>query len=219
MSTIALQATVPGNWLHTLFPPKSMSTTSTPPTTPGKETLLSMRDESELLGEALQFDQTALSELYRRYEPKIYSYIYRRTGEQLLAEELTAQVFLKMLEAITNGKGWHSTFSGWLYRIAHNLIADHYRQRGRRQSVSLDDTPSLTDDGGDPVSSAERQLDTDRLRLALRHLTEDQVQVVTLRFLEEYSLREVADMLDKTEHAVKALQYRAVHNLRKFFES
>ena len=81
--------------------------------------------ETELLSAAMNFDERALGELYDRYEAKIYSYIYRRTGEQTLAEDLTAQVFLKMLEAIRKQKAWHSSFSGWLYRIAHNLVVDY----------------------------------------------------------------------------------------------
>ena len=88
-------------------------------------------------------DEDALGELYDRYELKIYNYIYRRTSNQTLAEDLTAQVFLKMLEAIHNDKTWHSSFSGWLYRIAHNLVIDHYRTRDRQKQISIDDAPVM----------------------------------------------------------------------------
>src|SRR5262245_42655169 len=100
-------------------------------------------DEEQLLVGAFNYEEAALSALYDRYEAKIYSYIYRRTGDQTLAEDLAGQVFLKMLEAIRNRKAWHSSFSGWLYRIAHNLVIDHYRQRDHQIQVSLDDEPSL----------------------------------------------------------------------------
>ena len=123
--------------------------------------------ETELLSAAMAFDERALSELYDRYEAKIYSYIYRRTGEQTLAEDLTAQVFLKMLEAIRKQKAWHSSFSGWLYRIAHNLVVDHYRRRDRKPQVDIDDYPILPDEGDGPVVAAEKQLDAERLRSAM----------------------------------------------------
>ena len=170
--------------------------------------------EAELLERAEQFDEDALGELYDRYELKIYNYIYRRTSNQTLAEDLTAQVFLKMLEAIHNDKTWHSSFSGWLYRIAHNLVIDHYRTRDRQKQVSIDDAPIITDPGTSPVRAAEIALDAEYLRSAIRRLTDDQAQVITLRFLEGYSFGEIAGMMDKTEGAVKALQHRAVSTLR-----
>ena len=177
--------------------------------------MLKDNTEDELLALAKELDEAALSELYDRYELKIYSYVYRRTSDQALAEDLTAQVFLKMLEAIHNEKTWHSSFSGWLYRIAHNLVIDHYRARDRQKQVSLDDAPVMHDPGNNPVNAAEIQLDSEYLRSALRRLTGDQAQVVSLRFLEGYSFGEIAAMMDKTEGAVKALQHRAMATLRQ----
>lgn len=171
--------------------------------------------EAELLERAAKLDEAALGELYDRYELKIYNYIYRRTSNQTLAEDLTAQVFLRMLEAIHNDKTWHSSFSGWLYRIAHNLVIDHYRMRDRQKQVSLDDAPVMPDPGNNPVRAAEIALDAEYLRSAIRRLTDEQAMVVTLRFLEGYSFAEIAGMMDKTEGAVKALQHRAVSTLRQ----
>lgn len=174
--------------------------------------------EERLLALASDFDEAALGELYERYESKIYSYIYRRTGSPTLAEDLTGQVFLKMLEAIRSQKSWHSSFSGWLYRIAHNLVIDHYRHRDRRQYVSLEDAPILKSEKNNPVAAAEMSLDAERLRSAIQRLTEEQAQVISLRFLEGYNISEVATMMNKTEGAVKALQYRAVGTLRGLLE-
>ena len=171
--------------------------------------------EAELLERAANLEEAALSELYDRYELKIYNYIYRRTSNQTLAEDLTAQVFLRMLEAIHNDKTWHSSFSGWLYRIAHNLVIDHYRVRDRQKQVSIDDAPVMVDPSNSPVRSAEIALDAEYLRTAIRRLTDEQAQVITLRFLEGYSFNEIAGMMDKTEGAVKALQHRAVSTLRQ----
>ncbi len=188
-----------------------------PAHTPPPESLRDVPEE-QLLALASSFNETALGELYDRYESKIYSYIYRRTNSPALAEDLTAQVFLKMLEAIQNDKGWHSSFSGWLYRIAHNLVIDHYRRRDRRQYVSIDDAPVIPATGYDPVEAAELTLDSERLQAAIRRLTEEQAMVISLRFLEGYSINEVAVMMDKTDGAIKALQYRAVSTLRELLE-
>jgi RNA polymerase sigma-70 factor, ECF subfamily len=174
--------------------------------------------EEVLLDRARDFDAAALSEIYDQYESKIYSYIYHRTGDSDLAEDLTAQVFLRVLEAIQQGKAWRSSFSGWLYRIAHNLVIDHYRRRSRNTQVSLDDAPVLYANEGDPVKSAERELSAERLRKAINLLTEEQAQVISLRFLESLSIAEAAAMMDKTEGAIKALQYRAVMSLRRLME-
>lgn len=170
--------------------------------------------EEQLLTLAQNLDAVALGELYDRYEAKIYHYIYRRCGDQVMAEDLTAQVFLKMLESIHDGKSWHSSFSGWLYRIAHNLVIDQYRRRDRQPSVNIDDAPPTAANVEDPVATAEMNIDAERLRAAIRRLTDEQAEVVSLRFLEGYSIAEVAAMVGRTEGAIKALQYRAVAALR-----
>jgi RNA polymerase sigma-70 factor, ECF subfamily len=176
-------------------------------------------DELQLLAEAFEYDERALSALYDRYEVKIYTYIYRRTGDQTLAEDLTGQVFLKMLEAIRNRKAWHSSFSGWLYRIAHNIVIDYYRQRDHQLQVSLEDEPSLPALDDNPVTATELKLDVERLRAAIARLTDEQAEVISLRFLEGYSISEVAEMMNKTEGSIKALQYRAVATLRQLLQS
>ena len=170
--------------------------------------------EEELLAAAMQYNEAALGELYDRYEAKIFSYIFRRTGDQPLAEDLTAQVFLRMLESIRDRKAWHSSFSGWLYRIAHNLVIDHYRRRDRQSAIDLEEAPPMASDLEDPVETAEMNIDAERLRAAIRRLTDEQAEVVSLRFLEGYSIAEVAEMTNRTEGAIKALQYRAVTTLR-----
>ena len=80
-----------------------------------------MGDERALLERAREYDPAALGEIYDRYAVRIYNYIYRRLGDAHLAEDLTADVFVKMLEAIRYSVSWRISFSGWLYRIAHNL--------------------------------------------------------------------------------------------------
>lgn len=183
-----------------------------------QNTPISELTEEQLLNEAIRYNEAALGELYDRYEAKIYSYIYRRTGDQVLSEDLTAQVFLKMLEAIRKSNAWHSSFSGWLYRIAHNLVVDHFRRRDRQKQIPIDDAPILVATEHNPVKTSELNLNAEYLRGAIQRLTDEQAEVVSLRFLEGYSINEVAKLMDKTEGAVKALQYRAVATLRQFLQ-
>ena len=126
---------------------------------------------------------------------------------------------MRMLEAIRRDQGWRSSFSGWLYRIAHNLVIDYYRRRGRVTLIDIDEATPIRATEGDPVRSTESLLNREQLRAALFQLTEEQAQVITLRFMEERSIAEVADLMDKTEGAIKALQYRAVLALRRVMQS
>lgn len=175
--------------------------------------------DEQLLDRARAYDAEALAAIYDRYEAKIFSYIYHRVGNPSVAQDLTSQVFLRMLEAIQNERAWKTSFSGWLYRIAHNLVIDHYRRRGRATQVSFDDIPALVAKTDDPEHAAERMLAAEGLRTAINRLTEEQAQVVTLRFLEDLSIAEAAATMGKTEGAVKALQYRAVMSLRRLMEN
>jgi len=175
-------------------------------------------DWQAVLDQALRAEPAALGVIYDQYVDRIYSYIYHRVGQPDVAEDLTGQVFMRMLEAVQTGRGWRSSFSGWLYRIAHNLVIDHYRRRKRATFVDLEDAAPVQAQTGDPVRSSETQFERERLRSALAKLTDEQAQVISLRFLEDLSIAEVAEMLDKTEGAVKALQYRAVLALRRVME-
>ena len=174
--------------------------------------------DAELYERAKAFDADALTAIYDRYESKIYSYVYHRVGDPNVAQDLTSQVFLRMLEAIQNEQAWRSSFSGWLYRIAHNLVVDFYRRRGRTGQSSLEDLGLLVASSEDPLQAAERTLAGERLRATINLLTEEQAQVVTLRFLEELSVAEVAATMGKSEGAIKALQYRAVVRLRSLLD-
>jgi RNA polymerase sigma-70 factor, ECF subfamily len=175
-------------------------------------------DEQGILERASRADPEALGALYDRYVDRIYKYIYHRVGQADLAEDLTAQVFARMLEAIREGRAWRTSFSGWIYRIAHNLVIDHYRRRGRAAFVELEEASPLVADEGDPLRKVEARLESEHLRAALGRLTEEQAEVIALRFLDELSIAEVAAMMNKTEGAIKALQYRAVLALRRVMQ-
>jgi len=101
-------------------------------------------EQQALLEKASRADTAAVGEIYDQYAEKIYAYIYHRVGQAELAEDLTGQVFVRMLEAIRSGQAWKTSFSGWLYRIAHNLVIDHYRRRSRASFVDIDEVPPIS---------------------------------------------------------------------------
>lgn len=172
-----------------------------------------MLEERARFERAGAYDPETLAEIYDEYSVKIYNYIYHRTGDRPLAEDLTADVFLRALEAIQGDKGWTSSLQGWLYRIAHNLVVDHYRRQSKREGPPLNERIAATEDRS--VQIAERILSSRKVRSALHHLTEEQQQVIVLKFAEDLSNREVAEILGKTEGAVKALQHRGLAALRR----
>jgi RNA polymerase sigma-70 factor (ECF subfamily) len=173
-------------------------------------------DESALLERVRAYDRTAIAEIYDLYSLRIYNYLYHRVGNASLAEDLTAAVFVRMLEAIRSSKAWRTSFSGWLYRIAHNLVVDHFRSGELDRLVPLDDWSPA---GGEhPAEAAERSLAEQSLYLSISQLTDDQGMVITLKFLEELSNAEVAELVGKSEGAVKSLQFRGLAALRRLID-
>lgn len=173
-------------------------------------------EEQALLERAQQYDPEALGELYDRYSPKIYSYILYHVGDQGLAEDLTASVFAKMLDAIRSSKGWQSSFSGWLYRIAHNAVVDNFRRGKNQETLPLNER--LVSAREDPVATVEHALASESIREAMMCLTDEQQMVIELKFFEGLSNLEVAELMGKTEGAIKSLQYRALGALRRHLE-
>jgi RNA polymerase sigma-70 factor (ECF subfamily) len=175
-----------------------------------------VRDDRLLLERAREYDPEALVEIYDGYSEKIYHYIYRYLGEARLAEDLTAQIFLKLLEAIKASKGPRTHLSAWLYRVAHNLVVDHFRRRPREESLPLEE--ELVAAPEDVTVVVEKKLAQQQLRAAISHLTVDQQQVIVLKFVEGLSNAEVGQVLGKTEGAVKSLQHRALAALQRIME-
>jgi RNA polymerase sigma-70 factor (ECF subfamily) len=169
--------------------------------------------EDRLVNQAKRGDDRAFSELYRRHVDMIYRYTYARVRDATVAEDLTAQVFLKAFEGLPNYQPRGAPFSAWLYRIAHARTVDYWRQQQRRKEVVLLDSLPATDPLPEDVVVARSEWDAAVDLLA--QLTDDQRDVIILRFIEEMSLAEVADTLDKTVGAVKALQHRALASLAR----
>ncbi len=175
-----------------------------------------MTNERTLLERARQYDEAALGELYDRYAPRIYAYIYRRVGDAYLAEDLTGDVFVRMIQAVQAEHLWHTSFQAWLYRIAHNLVVDYYRRRPPVTELELDERLVAAED--DPASAVAERLSHRSLRAAISRLTSDQQQVLALRFGEGMKAREAAEVMNKSTGAIEALQHRALATLRRVLE-
>ena len=169
--------------------------------------------ESVRLQRANSLDRQALGAIYDDYHQLLYNYIYRRVGDVETARDLTADIFRRFLQAAANGTGPTENLRAWLYRVAHNIVIDHYRRQQHRQSYPLEEKWISGDE--DPGQAAEQRLLASQVRLALRHLTADQQQVISLKFLEGLSNDEVAEITEKSVGAVKALQHRALAALRR----
>ena len=173
-------------------------------------------EDKELFERARNNDKAALGELYDRYATRIYSYVLYHVSHEELAEDITAVVFTRMLGAIESSNAWNSSFSGWLYRIAYNAVIDHYRSKDKRETMPLDERLVAAPD--DPVAVVEKGMEMEMVRRALDYLTDDQRSVIELKFFEGFTNLEVAKVLDRTEGAIKSLQYRALGALRRHLE-
>jgi len=159
-------------------------------------------------------DREALEALYLLHFDRIYSYLHMSVGNRHDAEDLTTQTFLKMLEAIGRFRWRSAPFSAWLFRIAHNLAMDHFRANKRWQPE--EEVP-------EPEGAAELSAEEDALASIgrqsmlelIENLSHEQQQVLTLKFVFNFSNGEAATILDKSEGAVKSLQHRALASLQK----
>jgi RNA polymerase sigma-70 factor (ECF subfamily) len=168
--------------------------------------------DDAVLVEMARSDKNAFGELYERYARKVYRYIYYRTGNQHDAEDLAARVFHRALVHIQNYQDRGVPFQAWLYRIAHNLVANWHRDRTRRKVVPLDDFMGLRVDA--PEVTAEAQDEQERLVAAIQRLPEDRQQLIVLKFVERLSNQEIGAIMDRSEGAIKSLYHRTLLALR-----
>jgi RNA polymerase sigma-70 factor, ECF subfamily len=157
--------------------------------------------------EAAQADPARFVDVYDRYVDRIYAYVSRRAGSRTIAEDITSDVFQQALANLPRFEWRGVPFAAWLYRMAANGVADHWRRQGRE---SLDPLPDLPDER--MHEELERRIGLFQL---VDRLPDLQRRVIEMRFVEDKSIRDVAAMLDRTEGAVKQLQFRALEGLRK----
>lgn len=170
-------------------------------------------EELDLIRRAAS-DTEAFGELYIRYVRRIYTYIYYRTGDHQEAEDLTERVFQRAMHHIGRYRDQGVPFSAWLYRIAHNLVANWYRDRSRRQIVPLDERILATGTSSHPeVVTLQREEQREVLEL-VRLLPPDRQELLILKFVEHLSNAEIGHIMGKTEGAIKSLYHRTLSSLR-----
>ena len=175
------------------------------------------KNDRVLLERAHEYDAQALAGIYDRYAESIYRYAYHFVGDANLAEDLTSEVFLKLLQVLGTSRAPRERLQGWLYRVARNLAVDRFRKQATGVALLLNE--ELTPGGDSPVTRLEEQQLNQDLREAISKLTPSQQQVIVLRFGEGRKISEVGRLMGKSEGSIKLMQYRALRRLRKLLES
>ncbi len=153
--------------------------------------------------------------LYERYVGNIYNYIYYRTSNHHDAEDLTARTFYRALKHFSRYVDRGAPFSAYLYRIAHNLVANWHRDHSRRQIISLDELVTRMPRREGPIALAEEHEEQDWLLDAVRRLPPERQQLLILKFVEQMSNVEIGQVMGRTEGAIKSLYHRTLVALRK----
>jgi RNA polymerase sigma-70 factor (ECF subfamily) len=174
-------------------------------------------DEYALI-ERAKSDPEAFGILYERYVARIYNYMYYRVGNHYDAEDLTARTFYRAMNHIADYTPRGAPFSAWLYRIAHNLMANWHRDRQRHQVFPLEDAVLRAEHGEEPHQISEREDEKHRLLTAIRDLPEDRQQLLILKFVEGLSNIEIGQMMGRSEGAIKSLYYRTLVSLRDMLD-
>jgi RNA polymerase sigma-70 factor (ECF subfamily) len=173
--------------------------------------------EAELV-ERAKHEPGAFGELYELYVDRIYNYIYYRVGNNHDAEDLTARVFFRALSSLPRYRQRGAPFSAWLYRIAHNLIANWHRDQSRRRLVSLDDLPLMGRRRDAPERVTESREEHSALWRAIEGLQPERQLLLHLKFGEGLSNAQIGELMGRTEGAVKSLYHRTLQSLRKELE-
>jgi RNA polymerase sigma-70 factor (ECF subfamily) len=170
--------------------------------------------EEDVLARASNGDREAFGILYEHYIERIFNYVYYRTGNTHDAEDLTARVFQRAMNHIHSYTDRGVPFSAWLYRIAHNLVANWHRDRSRRQEIPLNDVPILPASGDHPEVTLVHSEERDDLLRLIRHLPPDRQHLLILKFVEDLSNAEIGQIMGRSEGAVKSLYHRTLLALR-----
>jgi len=182
---------------------------------------LTDKNDEKALIDAAKTDPASFGKLYERYVERIYNYIYYRTGSAKDAEDLTGKVFFKALSHIKNYRHMGLPFSAWLYRIAHNLVANYHRDRSRKQEISLDKIPGQFLGKGEvlPEAHVSHREEVDDLLSFIGELAENRQELLILKFIDQLSNAEIGKIMRKSEGAIKSLYHRTLLELREKMNS
>lgn len=195
-----------------ISPPDSLSGAT-------RHNTLTIDPEESALVERAKTDSDAFGIIYERYYKRIYNYVYYRTGNADDAEDLTARIFERAMNHIGRYEDKGLPFSAWLYRIAHNLVANFHRDRSRRRIIALDDIAQWHVGEEDPEFATQMIEDKDVLLQAIRRLPADRQELLILKFVERLPNSEIGDIMGRSEGAVKSLYHRTLLSLRDEFEA
>ena len=171
-------------------------------------------EAKSILASTQQLDSQVLGLLHDEYYPVVYRYVSYRLEDPQICEDITSEVFLRLLEALRHRRDTIRDVRAWLLGTASHMVSDQLRQKYQRPTDNLDDHDSLP--GGDTTEGqVEKSMRQSQVRQAIYHLTEEQQHVLALRFSQDCSLEETAQMMGKTIGAVKVLQFRAIDSLRR----
>jgi len=176
-------------------------------------------EDDPALESAMQGDSESFGLLYEKYIGRIYNYIYYRTGNVHDAEDLTERVFMRALRHIGRYNNRGLPFSAWLYRIAHNLVANWHRDNSRRKEIPLDDGLFSIHQSGFPEHEVIRLEENERLLGVVRNLVEDRQQLLILKFIDHLSNAEIGSIMGRSEGAIKSLYHRTLLVIREEMEN
>ena len=171
--------------------------------------------DEETLVERAKTDKEAFGQLYETFYTRIFNYVYYRTGNVEDAEDLTARIFERAMKHIGRYQNQGVPFSAWLYRIAHNLVANWHRDNSRRKIISIDDVSQWRVSDDSPEFVTELMQDTDVLLTAIRRLPADRQELLILKFVERLPNAEIGDIMGRSEGAIKSLYHRTLLALRE----
>jgi RNA polymerase sigma-70 factor, ECF subfamily len=171
-------------------------------------------NEENVISRASEGDPEAFTYIYEKYVARIYSYVFYRIGSETDAEDITSRVFYRAFGHIRNYVDKGIPFSAWLYRIAHNLVANWHRDSHRHKEVPLEDQIELPAHIDHPERAVEKSQEMELLLRGIRRLSPDRQQLLILKFVEDYSNAEIGEIMGKSEGAIKSLYHRALIALR-----
>jgi|WetSurSiteA1Bulk_404760.scaffolds.fasta_scaffold36360_2 RNA polymerase sigma-70 factor, ECF subfamily len=182
------------------------------PSLPIIATMSSLEEKQELDG-LRRLDPQVISSIFDRFFPIVFKYVRYRVNDIAQSEDIASDVFVRLLEAVKNGKGPDSNIKAWLLGTASHAVNDHHRKNYRRPTEEISE--HIQDYQDTPSETSEQRERQKRIRLALSKLTADQQHVIDLRFGQELSLEETAMVMKKNVNAVKQLQLRALAALNR----